>query len=66
MIYTFVQHIIDTENTIYVPGLIEDEDFPKAALALSAVAVWFYYDFQMQIFIISRSTVLLSSGKRAI
>lgn len=41
MIYTIAQHLIDTENAVNVPGLIEDDDFPKAALALSAVAVHF-------------------------
>jgi hypothetical protein len=33
------QHLIDTESAISVPGLIDGDDFPKAALALSATAV---------------------------
>jgi hypothetical protein len=42
IIYTIAQHLIDTENTIHVPGLIEESNFPKAALALSVVAAQSY------------------------
>ena len=37
--HTLVQHMIDTESAITVPCLMDDDDFPKGALALSATAV---------------------------
>ena len=37
--HTLAQHLIDTESAITIPGLVDDDDFPKGALALSATAV---------------------------
>ena len=39
VIHMLAQHLINTESAITIPGLVDHNDFPKGALALSATAI---------------------------
>ena len=62
MVQTLAQCFIDFEGAIDVPGFVSGEDFPHAALILSATAVSLSMCTILNILMMYRFIVLFGSG----
>lgn len=64
VVQTVAQFWIDFEGAIKVPGFVEFDEFPYAALVLSATSVGFSFCMELNILMIYRCIVLSGSGPR--
>ena len=64
VVQTVAQFWIDFKGTIEVPGFVEFNEFPYAALVLSATSVGFSLDIKLNILMIYRCITLSGSGPR--
>lgn len=62
VIQTVAQCWVDFDGTVEVPGFVECDNFPYAALVLSATSVRFPFCMTLNIFIIYRCTVPSGCG----
>jgi len=64
VVQTVAQFWIDFEGAIEVPGFVEFDEFPYAALVLSATSVGFSLCMELNILMIYRCIVLSGSGPK--
>jgi len=62
VVRTMAQCWVDFDGAVEVPGIVEDDDFPYAALALSATSVRLPFCMTLNIFMIYRCTVPSGCG----
>ena len=64
VVQTMAQCWIDFEGTVEIPGFVDSDHFPYAALILSATVVCFPFCMMLDIFIVYRFTVPSGCGPR--